>query len=426
MAIKQNVEIQDHEGNIYYPHSSAKTTFLEDGSNVEVNLSGLNSNKYDNVVLENDELKFYANNNEKKVINLSKKKVSKIYNYIKSIRKCYKIAHRGLSSSYPENTLLAIKKAKEYGCDMVEFDVNYTSDNKLILMHDDTLDRTTNGAGNVNSKTLSQIKELNIDGGNNANIFTGLKVPTLEEVLKECKKVGLIPFIEIKRNVPVSLMQEVVNLLEKYSMTENVIITSFNESLLNKIRELNSIITIAPIVDLTQENVERLKTKENLIISTPYPSNFDTTALSKCIENNIPVFTWTVDEESQINTLQGMGIDGIISNKYNDKNIRKVSLYNTGGASFTFKKEFANDTCKISQKDPQTLLITWDIPFYGEERPVAFACEDSGDKLGFIPMTRAGKNNSVEVKFRKPGSLTQINLSDINQTTVYFTVVSMK
>ena len=92
------------------------------------------------------------------------------------------IAHRGFSSQYPENTLLAFQKALNLGVPHMEFDLQITADNHLVIMHDRTVDRTTNGSGNVSDITLAQIKELDA-GSHLSTEFAGEKVPTFEETL---------------------------------------------------------------------------------------------------------------------------------------------------------------------------------------------------------------------------------------------------
>ncbi|MBT3604526.1 MAG: glycerophosphodiester phosphodiesterase, partial [Candidatus Latescibacteria bacterium] len=92
------------------------------------------------------------------------------------------IAHRGFSSQYPENTILAFQKALDIGIDWMEFDLQVTSDNHLVVMHDKTVDRTTNGTGLVSDLTLEQVKKL--DAGSHLDAqFAGEQVPTFEEVV---------------------------------------------------------------------------------------------------------------------------------------------------------------------------------------------------------------------------------------------------
>jgi len=92
-------------------------------------------------------------------------------------------AHRGAMQSHPENTVTAFKEAIRLGAQMIEFDVRLTKDNELIIMHDETVDRTTNGSGFVNELTLSEIRKLDA-GSWKSKEFAGEKVPTLKEALQ--------------------------------------------------------------------------------------------------------------------------------------------------------------------------------------------------------------------------------------------------
>src|SRR5690242_20665830 len=100
------------------------------------------------------------------------------------------IAHRGHSIAYPENTLEAYRKAIELGVDMIECDVNITSDGKLVMIHDRTLDRTTNGSGRVSAVTWEEIGRLDASGKFSAE-FSGVRVPSTEETLLFFKEVGI-------------------------------------------------------------------------------------------------------------------------------------------------------------------------------------------------------------------------------------------
>ncbi len=107
------------------------------------------------------------------------------------------IGHRGASGTTPENTLLAIKEASRLGAKCVELDVKLTYDNELILFHDETLDRTTNGSGKVEEKLLNEIKELDA-GSWFSKSFAGEKIPTFDEAIELCFELNLYLNIEIK------------------------------------------------------------------------------------------------------------------------------------------------------------------------------------------------------------------------------------
>ena len=100
-----------------------------------------------------------------------------------------RVAHRGASAQYPENTMLAFRQAIQQGVDMIELDVQLTSDDELIVMHDTTLDRTTNGHGNIHDHNLQEIRQLNAGQGE--------KIPLLSEAIQLARESEIRLFVEI-------------------------------------------------------------------------------------------------------------------------------------------------------------------------------------------------------------------------------------
>ncbi len=117
------------------------------------------------------------------------------------------VAHRGASRHAPENTLAAFRKAIELGADLIEFDVRQTRDGHLVVMHDDTVDRTTDGRGRVSQMTLEEIRKLDA-GSWFGPQFKGERVPTLDEALETIKG-GALPDIDFKAGTPEKLVEAV-------------------------------------------------------------------------------------------------------------------------------------------------------------------------------------------------------------------------
>lgn len=101
-------------------------------------------------------------------------------------------AHRGLSTDYPENTLVAMAAARRAGYDSVEIDPRITSDGVVVLCHDTTIDRTSNGSGTISAMTYAQVAQYDFGGWFSAE-FAGTKIPTAEETLMLCKQINLLP-----------------------------------------------------------------------------------------------------------------------------------------------------------------------------------------------------------------------------------------
>lgn len=138
--------------------------------------------------------------------------------------------HRGIRASYPENTLLSMQMALNMKVDMIEFDLNLTKDKVVVVMHDNTVDRTTNGTGYIHDMTLEEIK--NLDAGIKFNkIYEGLKVPTLREfcdLIQPYKDLLLNVEIKEKTHETVDLTIEI---LKEYDLMDRCVFTCFDASI---------------------------------------------------------------------------------------------------------------------------------------------------------------------------------------------------
>lgn len=128
------------------------------------------------------------------------------------------IAHRGGAGIMPENTLAAFQRAIRLGCDYVEVDVRTTRDGKLVIMHDRTVDRTTNGTGAVNELTLAAIRKLDA-GAKFSPLYRGEKVPTLDEVFELCR--GKINVYIDHKDAPV---EAILRTIRRHRMEKQVVI----------------------------------------------------------------------------------------------------------------------------------------------------------------------------------------------------------
>jgi glycerophosphoryl diester phosphodiesterase len=145
------------------------------------------------------------------------------------------IAHRGFSSQYPENTLLSFQKALDLGVSWIEFDLQITSDNHLVVMHDRTVDRTTNGSGEVSDLTLSQIKTLDAGIRFHAQ-FAGECVPTFEETLDLLQnRAHMAVELKFENDDPIP---QVIDILRQRNLINQVSISSFDLSKLPEIKKL--------------------------------------------------------------------------------------------------------------------------------------------------------------------------------------------
>ncbi|MBS7229789.1 glycerophosphodiester phosphodiesterase [Flavobacterium psychroterrae] len=217
-----------------------------------------------------------------------------------------KIAHRGAKGYEPENTLRSFQKALDLNADGIELDVHLSSDGHIIVIHDETIDRTTNGKGFVNTFSLSKLKTFLIDGK--------YEIPTLKEIFDLVDKKCLIN-IELKglgtANKVVALIEEYI--LEKNWSYEDFIVSSFDWDLLQETSNLNSNI---PIGVLTEEDLDKALAFAELIKAHAIHPDFQLLTLEntkKMQEKRFLVLPWTVDEDKDIRRIKSYNVDGIIS-----------------------------------------------------------------------------------------------------------------
>nr|WP_315243539.1 glycerophosphodiester phosphodiesterase family protein [uncultured Flavobacterium sp.] len=217
-----------------------------------------------------------------------------------------KIAHRGAKAYEPENTLQAFQKALDLNSDGIELDVHLSSDGHIIVMHDETIDKMTNGKGDINTYTLAELKSFLI-----ADEF---QIPTLNEVFDLVNKNCFIN-VELKnadtsKNV-VSLIEEYIT--EKGWNYDHFIISSFDWNALKEVHNLNSNI---PIGVLTEEDLDTaLAFAESIQAKAIHPDfhllNADN--VRKMQEKGFWVLPWTVNVEEDIQKVKSYNVNGIIS-----------------------------------------------------------------------------------------------------------------
>ncbi|WP_270790079.1 glycerophosphodiester phosphodiesterase family protein [Enterococcus diestrammenae] len=154
------------------------------------------------------------------------------------------IGHRGFYYA-PENSLASLELAAKHGLHGVETDVRLTADGHFVIMHDETVDRTTNGTGRVDSLTLAEIRALTIDAGENIAYYPGLKVPTLAEWLDACQKHGLFLLVDSLTICP--KIDEFLALLRQYDMEASTCVLS-NLKILSELKAKSNLIHLSYIV----------------------------------------------------------------------------------------------------------------------------------------------------------------------------------
>ena len=221
------------------------------------------------------------------------------------------IGHRGASRIAPENTLKAFKEAIHLGADCVEFDVQETLDNELVIIHDyDTL-RTTGVEGLVQEMTLDELRKLNF--GDNETI------PTLSELIKLTKgKISLNCEIKVE-----NIGKLVLDTFQDYKVIDSVIISSFLHQELIKIQKIDSNVKLATLVPVEPSLLSEWSYKKNVIDFT-YENKFyainplfklaDEKFVEYAHAKGLKVFPWTVNSGIAMKRLINLEVDGIITN----------------------------------------------------------------------------------------------------------------
>ncbi len=238
-------------------------------------------------------------------------------------------AHRGGGGLYPENTILAFEKAREMGVDVLEIDVHPTKDGKIVVIHDDTVDRTTNGKGRVMELTYKEIEELDAAysfSKDNGKTFPfrgkGIKIPLLSEVLEKFNDMRIS--IEIKETDG-NTEEKVLELVKRYGMEDKVIIASEDYEILKKVRELDPKIATSMsekeirsfyIAFVTFIPLNLYKPKGDALMIPPQAEGVilaKKSFINAAHNKGLRVIVWTINDKERMRNLIKLGVDGIIT-----------------------------------------------------------------------------------------------------------------
>jgi glycerophosphoryl diester phosphodiesterase len=224
-------------------------------------------------------------------------------------------AHRGCSAVAPENTMSAFRKAIEVGADGVELDVQRSRDGKIVVIHDETVNRTTNGSGWVGNLTLAEMKSLD-SGSWFSPIFADESIPTLAEVLTLLESTSMWINIELKNNtLPyVHIEAQVVRLIEYFGLQDRVILSSFNHHRLHHLHLYRPTWQLAALYKLIL--FEPWEYARHLGVTALHPFYRTVTAemIRRCHQHGIAVRPYTVNELDVMVRLIQYGADAIITN----------------------------------------------------------------------------------------------------------------
>ena len=230
----------------------------------------------------------------------------------------FNFAHRGASGHAPENTVAAFLLAAEMGAHGIELDVHLSADGEAVVIHNDTVDATTDGTGRVSQLTLSELKSLDA-GSWFAPEFAGERIPTLQEVFDAVGRRLLIN-IEIKVELgyhPREQEAEAVRLIEDSQMVDRVIISSFTPSSLRRVRKMNPSIPLGLLYS-KQETTWFPRVMRWLAVPFdalhPGFRMVDARYMRRARQRGRQVNVWTVNEADDMRRMRDLSVDGIITN----------------------------------------------------------------------------------------------------------------
>ncbi|MEG2290060.1 MAG: glycerophosphodiester phosphodiesterase family protein [Clostridium sp.] len=223
-------------------------------------------------------------------------------------------AHRGASENYPENTILSFDKAIMAGAKAIEFDVHKTKDEELVVIHDEDIKRTFQGKGLIKDYTLAELKEFKSAYLEYENSKL-CKIPTLNEVLEIIRHKDIFINIELKTDKIHyrDIEKDVINVIKKYGIKENVLISSFNTKSLEICKSIDDTINIGILFDKRINDLFSYAKSLGAYSLNPNVNSVDETFISAAHENNLKVFTYTVNKPSIANHLDKIGCDGIFT-----------------------------------------------------------------------------------------------------------------
>ena len=226
------------------------------------------------------------------------------------------IGHRGFPAQYPENTLVSFQAAVDAGVGMIELDVTLSLDSEVVVIHDDTLDRTTSGAGAVDSHTLPELRKLDAGGWFHKK-FAGEKIPTLDEVLDSLVDKTMIN-VEIKpsaigsRSYVELIVEKALAAIDTRDVHQHILISSFDPEILKHVAGAKRHPEIALLLeDAIGEDALALAKDLGAVSIHPNMDTLDTETVNRVRSRRLFVFPYNVDSEKKVFHALKMGVDGV-------------------------------------------------------------------------------------------------------------------
>lgn len=235
------------------------------------------------------------------------------------------VAHRGYCKDAPENTIEAYEDAAELGFRYIEMDVRETSDEKFYMMHDETVDRMTDGIGDIDGFTSEQVEQLRVDVGNGnveKNIY---KVPAVQGALDICEKYQVVPVLHVRN---VKHIKELLDICENYSIYRSIIYMVDDPIVAKKIRKINAEALLWGIISDWQ-NIEQVLYHYSDICNMGFNVNInqiDTDVVEKFMSKGVMLSAWFVNSREDAELMDKMGVEYIVTDYLTNEDLLGVAI----------------------------------------------------------------------------------------------------
>lgn len=225
-------------------------------------------------------------------------------------------AHRGYSGCYPENTMLSFRKAAETGCDGIELDVQLTKDGTVVVIHDETVDRTTTGSGSVKDFTYDEIRKLDATKAWNGKFHKEL-IPSFEEYCEWVATTHLTTNIELKTSKVYypDLEKKTIDIIAKHRLEKKVLFSSFNHLSIIETKKIAPSIPVGALVE--EQGFERSGAYcKHWGFEFYHPSykNLNDNAVKELNDNGIGINVWTINGMAELEKMVEWNVAGIFTN----------------------------------------------------------------------------------------------------------------
>jgi glycerophosphoryl diester phosphodiesterase len=228
------------------------------------------------------------------------------------MRKPWVIAHRGASGHAPENTLVAFERAVQLGAPFIETDLHLTRDARFVAVHDATLERTTNGRGNVHDFTLHELRRLDC-GLWYDRAYMGQKIPTLEETLEFARKHDVVFYLEIKYDAAWGMHHALVGALRKEQDAARTIVISFDPGTLDSVRKLDASIMTGLLVEELRPDSVKAAMDIGARQLCPRFTSVTAELVEQAHRSDLHVAAWTVNQAEEMRAVISAGVDGVMT-----------------------------------------------------------------------------------------------------------------